>query len=182
MTQLISAIFATAAEGAAAAQVLTTAYADSPLRLLTPQQAGAGIAAHLVIDGHSAADAARFARAVAGGNTYLSVKAGWGTAKRATRILRGAGALRIESRTPAGEEFGISEASPLSDTFFLPVLSNNPTPMSSFWGLQVLANTYSFSAKIHLPLLARNGTLLSSLFHLPTLTRMKFFFPTRRTV
>jgi len=181
MTQLISATFDDAAQGLAAAGALGVRFSDSPIRSITPADVTAGLQASLVRDGHCTADAARHARAIAGGLTYVSIAAGWGQAKSATLILRRAGAKRIESHVPYGEEYGVSEASPLSDTFGLPVLLDSPTPMSKFWGLKVLSNGYSFSRSLGLPTLARNGTLLSSILHLPTLTAIRFFFPTRRT-
>jgi hypothetical protein len=105
-----------------------------------------------------------FAAKLAQGGSAVVVRASFGSAEEALTILSRFGPTKV--MIPDTYD-SADMAAPFSDTFGFPVLSSNPTPLSSLLGLPVLRQGKSTTQ------LMDNPAPLSKLFGLPLLKRDK---------
>ena len=132
-------------------------------------------------------DVAFYVEAVEGGKSLLVVRAAWGAAQKAMRI--------VDSHDPAPADSGnreyyvstvepysafsffsllgfsmsTNEAAPLSKFWNLPVLFNNSTPFSSLLNMPTLSTGFTFGV----PKLLSNGSLFSDELKIPVLLKDK---------
>jgi hypothetical protein len=194
MTTLITGLFQDHEAGLSAANDLKRrSFAEDDVRYVTATSnyfAGSGEAssweaallASLRRDGLSEADAAVHVTGVANGGALVTVRAQFGEAARAIRIVRSF--APGEFHTYVATDFsGAHDPAPISWAFGLPVLTKTMSPFSEFFGLPMLAaakakgkwlliNTAApLSAALGLPTLAGGAAPLSGLFKLPLLIR-----------
>jgi hypothetical protein len=132
-------------------------------------------------------DAKVYAKGVNRGGSLVTVHAPFGAAAKAMRVLDrfdpiDSGITETEDRMMAWDE-----AAPMSSILQMPVLIDHAAPFSAFWnlpslvssscslsslfGMPLLTKSDSRSSSFGLPLLSRNPAPLSSMLHIPTLSR-----------
>jgi hypothetical protein len=115
--------------------------------------------------------AAVYAERIAGGSAMAIVRAPFGFASRAQKIMHKSEPIDSGVAEPTYPMEPYDEAAPLSWVLGLPVLSKDPTPASRVMGLRALSPTAApLSDLFGLPVLSRNPTPLSSLLGLKVLT------------
>ena len=149
------------------------------------------IAGEISKAGVPADNVASYAATVEEGKSLLVVRAAWGAAKRAIKVVDDHGpeesVLNNEfyiSELPAtsneqlsffslsaylGIPHLLSDATPFSNFWNLPVLISNAAPFSSFFLDSTLTTGFSFGA----PNLINNPTIFSDAFNFPVLLRRK---------
>jgi len=171
MARLISAIFEDAHKAEDAARALAARYGAAAVTALAPKAAAKTVQAQLTKSGLPETETATYAAAIKSGQAYVSVKAPWGTAKRATEILRAHSPAAINAHTPPGEEMPqVEQRFLLSAALNWTLLSDDTTPLSRYWGLQLLANDFSLSKKLGWSTNGVGPTPLSSMFGLKLLS------------
>jgi hypothetical protein len=158
MTQTISRLYSSPDSATAAvAQLRSGGFADDAINVVAPvshqptyaepvETADAmpvetpddGIAASIIAGGVPAAHAPTYAEGVRRGETLVSVRAPFGFANKATAILTGFDPVETDLPDDGYEMPPRDPAAPLSSAWGWPVLSNNPTPLSSFLRLPTL--------------------------------------------
>ena len=128
------------------------------------------------------------------GRSLVSVQPAFGKAYEAAEIMESCGALQQDVLPPTE----VRNPSPLSDALGLPtlteftpmtnlasshwslskvlgmrLLSNNPAPLSSMFGMKLLTTEKHKTSSFGMPLLSSNPAPLSSLFGMKLLTRNK---------
>ncbi len=152
MTTIIARLYAAGEKAAAAVDALKRrGYASDEVYLVTPTSGA--IEALVVKGGVRESDAAAYAEKIRRGNSLVTVHAPFGSALKTTKLLESFGPV------DAGSEYHYTptyyDPTPLSDFLGLPVLAesksptellDNPTPCSSLFGLPVLSKSKPFSS------------------------------------
>ena len=129
----------------------------------------------------------RYARLVLDGHWMVIARAPFGTGLMVTILLDDCGPVETGLEEPEDRARAWDDAAPISSALQIGTIIRNPTPLSSFWALPVLAgrgrraceligvpelasSNWSLSAKLGIPLISHNPAPLSSLLKLP-LTR-----------
>ncbi len=128
------------------------------------------------------------------GRSLVSVRPAFGKAYEATEIMASCGAIERDTLPPTAmrnpsplsdalELPTLTEFTPmtnlasshwsLSKVFGIPLLSNNPAPLSSMFGMKLLKAETHKTSSFGMPLLSSNPAPLSSLFGMKLLTRDK---------
>ena len=121
------------------------------------------IAASIARAGVSRRAAAAYAESVRNGGVTVSVRAVFGWAAIATEVLERSGAVATGISDASDAE--TDQAAPFSAALGLPVLSRNPTPLSSLLALRVLSKRQNPGVR-----LLHAAAPLSRGFGLPTLS------------
>jgi hypothetical protein len=131
----------------------------------SPGAPGGEIAASIARAGVSKRAAQAYAADVRDGAVAVSVRAVFGWAATATETLERSGALA--SAIPDEGDLVVTRdpAAPFSSSLHLPVLSHNPTPLSSLLALRVLSKRQNPRTR-----LLHAAAPLSSVLHVPTLS------------
>ena len=191
MAKLIARMFANAGDAdAAVSELKSHGFVDGEMIIANPPNDGKnsldGIVATMVGGYILRSLAAIYADGVAKGGHFVAVHAPFGGAKKATTILDSHNPIHSGVAEPVFPRPVWDEAAPLSSAFQLPALSSNPTPLSSFFSMNVLGGAGDWlsslfgartvakgaaplSSSIGLPILSKNPAPLSRLFRLPTL-------------
>lgn len=128
------------------------------------------------------------------GRSLVSVRPAFGKAYEATEIMESCGAVEQDALPPTA----MRDPSPLSDALNIPtlteftpmtnlansnwslskvlglrLLSTNPAPLSSMFGMKLLTTEKHKTSSFGMPLLSNNPAPLSSLFGMKLLTRNK---------
>ena len=173
MSHEITRMFASADTArAAAAELAEEGFND--VHVVTPPSKEdapvSAIAAQIAQGRVLLADAKIYAEGVARGGSLVTVHAPFGTGMLATSILEQHGP--IASGMPEAPAPKIwDEAAPFSSAMHMPLLSDDPTPMSRYMGIRPLSvSGRSFSSTIGMPLLSDNPMPLSSLLGMTRLS------------
>jgi hypothetical protein len=157
----ISRMFSSTEDATAAVGDLTEAgYNPADIRLV-----GAGTTPEaLKKAGVAPARAYPYAALINAGKVLVIVAAPFGTAADAIAILEKARGTEPAPAPTSHEGFATDEAAPLSNALGLGVLSQNPTPFSSFWYLPILLSKENTHHKWWgFPLLSKKAAPLSAL-------------------
>lgn len=127
-------------------------------------------------------EAAVYAEHVAKGGVFVTVHAPFGVGRKATNLLDDHDPVDAGVEAPAHPRARYDEATPLSSTLRLPLLSSNPTPCGAVLGLPSVLSADAFrsvtvfhapaplSNLLGLPVMAANGETTSAMLRLPTVT------------
>jgi hypothetical protein len=108
--------------------------------------------------------------AIAKGGSLVTVHAPFGSGMKATVILDSHKPIPSGMPEPVREPVW-DEAAPFSSAMHMPLLTDDPAPMSRYLGVQPLAGSdCSLSGMIGMPLLSNNPMPLSSLFGMTSLS------------
>lgn len=178
MTETISRIYASRQNAdAAVAGLLKAGFADSAIDLVAlSDEPGADVAAQIAAGGVADTHVDALAEAVRRGETLVSIRAQFGTGALATRTLQRHRPTQIELPDKGYAQQPGDPAAPLSAALGWPLLSRDPAPLSSAFGLSVLTksrpmerggsprpdNPAPFSRMIGQPVLTNTPAPLSS--------------------
>ena len=179
MTQSIDRMFPSAEVANAAVMKLTSlGFRIHDMHLVTPAAADQGDTEETKLEAVMAAimkgmvpkaKARIYAAGVYRGGSLLTVHAPFGYAQLAIDTLESFGPIDSGYAEPVEPGPTWNEATPMSSALGLPVLSSDPTPFETFFGLPTLARTGMMLSKwFGLPMLSNNATPLSSMFGLST--------------
>jgi hypothetical protein len=187
MTQTISRLYSSPDSAAdAMAELRSGGFADDAIHLVAPvshqptdaETPDDGIVASILAGGVPTAHAPTYADGIRRGETLVSVRAPFGFAKKAIEILTRFGPVETDLPDDGYEMPPRDPAAPLSSAWGWPVLSNNPTPLSSLLRLPTLCGRRSrpkpdheliddpapFSKRIGMQVLLDNPAILSRRF------------------
>lgn len=188
MTQTISRLYSNPADAAAAVEELKEAgLGDDAIHTVAPAYSGGTegepaddeIVASIVQGGVPKAHAPTYAEGVGRGETLVSVRAPFGFATRATAILERFSPTETDLPDDGYEQPPRDPAAPLSSAWGWKVLSDNPTPLSSFLRWPTLSTRRSpprpdrdiavdtpapFSKRIGMEVLSEKPAILSAHF------------------
>jgi len=172
-------LYATAQQAAdALAKLKKEGYTDDLITLVAPaaQQSKEGIAAAIAAGYVLQSEAKAYAEDVLKGHSLVIVRAPFGSGGKTEKILDSAHPVSSGISVPADRAALWDEAAPLSSALKIPVLSKGL--FSTFWTLPLLTRS---NFRLPFPELTRssrsttalsnNATPLSSLLHIPLLTR-----------
>jgi hypothetical protein len=143
MAQIISRLFSSASNAAAAAKdVQDYRFGDNEVYTV---EGSAGtsredLVAQIMQAGVAKTYAAEYAEKVQGGATLVVVHAPFGSAKKATVLLDRHQPLPSAAPPPVGRPMRYDRAAPLSSIFQWRTRYSNAAPLSSFWNLPLLSN------------------------------------------
>jgi hypothetical protein len=162
-------------------------FAQDDINLLLPAAAAAADASDsleslvsAIVVGISRGRAKDIANAIRGGQSMVAVRAAWGLAGSAIRVLDAHGPASNPLPQESAPVLGWDNAAPLSSALRLPTLMRGaPMPFSNLFGVEDLAPSKPIIGGLRdhrftvfgEPGLSRNPAPLSSLFGLATLTR-----------
>jgi len=187
----------TEAENAAADALREQGFPDDAVTAIAPGGArgkeqndpGAdAIAARIMAAFIPRAQARLYADGVSRGGTLVIVKAAWGSAVKAQRVMDAFDPIESgvadahdparvwDEKRPFSSAFGLTllcgAATPASDMLSLPVLSKTQTPLSDALHLGLLASgVTSLSKALGLPMVSRRGRSVSEAIGLPAIAR-----------
>lgn len=156
MSTEITRMFPSTAKAKAAADELREEGFDEVF-VVTPPTANdvplSAIAAQIAQGRVLLADARIYAKGVSEGGSLVTVHAPFGSGMLATNILEANGPIASGMPDPAPPHYW-DEAAPLSSAFFMPVLLDDPTPVSNVIGVAPLTSSdCSLSGLLGLPML-----------------------------
>jgi len=203
-------MFAAAEAANAAAQALKEqGFASDAITVVGPGTPGTrqntrdtdSIAARIMAAYIPRAEARVYADGVSRGGTLVIVKAAWGFALKAQRVMAAFDPVETgvpephdparawDEKRPLSSAFGLKllggSAAPASDMFSLPLLSKSATPLSDALHLGLLASgTALLSKALSLPMVSRAGRSASEAIGLPAVSKGRllseaFGVPTR---
>jgi hypothetical protein len=174
MSHEITRLFATAEAARNAAAELAEEGFDEIYVVTPPAKEDvptSAIAAQIAQGNVYLADARIYAEGVARGGSLVTVHAPFSTGMKATAVLDSY--QPIPSGKPEPEAPPLwDEAAPFSSAMHMPLLYDDPAPMSRYMGVEPLSVTgRSLSGALGMPLLSDNPTPLSSLLGMTSLSK-----------
>jgi hypothetical protein len=167
MTQVITRLYANAADAEAAVKALKAQkYGDNEIFVVGPPANGKAspesLAATIAQAAILKSDAAILAKGVAKGGTLVILHAAFGSGAKAAGLLDSHNPIPSGVAAPAQALQQHDEAAPLSSAFNWPTLLNNPTPFATFFNFPTLSDPdHIYSSKPEAILSLNDPTPLS---------------------
>ena len=188
MSQTISRMYDSHERAASAVAALENEdYSDVHMVAGTGEESMDSVVASIMQGNVLKSNAKIYAKGVSQGNTLVTVHAPFGSAAKAIRILDKFGPIYSGVSEPEYRAMTWDDATPMSCMLQMPVLMDSAAPFSRFWnlpalvsgsgslsslfGMPLLTGATARATSFGLPLLSSNPAPLSSLLHIPTLSR-----------